>query len=102
MVVSIAKKHSNAQDWENQTPSNAGIIAVHAAEAYQLNDGAVYARYYAEGVVPDGNDGVRPYRTRVTGVWVKEGKNWVAKTMHFPCCIWGNSPNGSRTLKINS
>ena len=85
------KNTQTAQDWENQTPSNAGIIAVHAAEAYQLNDGAVYARYYAEGVVPDGNDGVRPYRTRVTGVWVKEGKNWVAKTMHFSSAAYGGT-----------
>ena len=44
-----------AEDWEKQTPGAAGTIAVHAAEAHQINDGAIFARYYAEGVVPDGS-----------------------------------------------
>ena len=78
-----------AEDWERQTPGAAGTITVHAAEAHQINDGAVFARYYAEGVVPDGSGGFKPYRTRVTSLWVLEGKNWVAKTMHFSSANYG-------------
>ena len=64
-----------ASDWERQSAGGTGVIQVHASEAHQLNDTTVYVRYYAEGVVADGNGGMKPYRTRVTGVWVKEGKN---------------------------
>ena len=46
------KNTQTAQDWEDQNVSGTGIINVHAPEAHQLNDGAVYVRYYAEGVVP--------------------------------------------------
>jgi hypothetical protein len=63
-----------ASDWERQSAGGTGVIQVHASEAHQLNDTTVYVRYYAEGVVADGNGGMKPYRTRVTGVWVKEGK----------------------------
>ena len=71
--------NQTAKDWENQTPMVAGLVGVYASEAHQLNSSTVYARYYAEGVVPDGNGGVRPYRTRVTSVWIKEDSNWVMK-----------------------
>ena len=60
------KNTQTAQDWEDQNVDGTGVINVHSPEAYQLNDGVVYVRYYAEGVVPDGNGGIKPYRTRVT------------------------------------
>ena len=85
------KNTQTAQDWENQSVGGTGVINVHAAEAHQLNDSAVYVRYYAEGVVPDGNGGMKPYRTRVTGVWVSEKGNWVAKTMHFSSASYGGT-----------
>ena len=79
------------EDWENQSAGGSGVITVHAPEAHQLNESTVYVRYYAEGVVPDGNGGIKPYRTRVTGVWVKENKSWVAKTMHFSSAAYGGT-----------
>lgn len=72
-----------AADWEKQTPGAAGTITVHAAEAHQINDGAVFARYYAEGVVPDGSGGFKPYRTRVTSLWVLEEKIGLQKPCIF-------------------
>ena len=80
-----------ASDWERQSAGGTGVIQVHASEAHQLNDTTVYVRYYAEGVVADGNGGMKPYRTRVTGVWVKEGKNWVVKTSHFSSAAYGGT-----------
>ena len=85
------KNTQTAQDWEDQNVDGTGVINVHSPEAYQLNDAAVYVRYYAEGVVPDGNGGIKPYRTRVTGVWVSEKGNWVAKTMHFSSASYGGT-----------
>ena len=85
------KNTQTAQDWEDQNVDGTGVINVHSPEAYQLNDGVVYVRYYAEGVVPDGNGGIKPYRTRVTGVWVSEKGNWVAKTMHFSSASYGGT-----------
>jgi hypothetical protein len=85
-----------AADWEKQTPGAAGTITVHAAEAHQINDGAVFARYYAEGVVPDGSGGFKPYRTRVTSLWVLEGKKLGCKNhAFFICKLWRSSPNHS-------
>ena len=83
--------NQTAEDWENQTPLVAGLVGVYASEAHQLNSSTVYARYYAEGVVPDGNGGVRPYRTRVTSVWVMEDSNWVMKTSHFSSAAYGGT-----------
>ena len=83
--------NQTAEDWESQTPAVAGLVGVHASEAHQLNSSTVYARYYAEGVVPDGKGGVRPYRTRVTSVWVKEDSNWVMKTSHFSSAAYGGT-----------
>ena len=83
--------NQTAKDWENQTPMVAGLVGVYASEAHQLNSSTVYARYYAEGVVPDGNGGVRPYRTRVTSVWIKEDSNWVMKTSHFSSAAYGGT-----------
>ena len=80
-----------ASDWERQSAGGTGVIQVHASEAHQFNDTTVYVRYYAEGVVADGNGGMKPYRTRVTGVWVKEGKNWVVKTSHFSSAAYGGT-----------
>ena len=84
------KNVQSAQDWEDQN-AGGGVINVHGAEASQLNDTTVYVRYYAEGVVADGNGGMKPYRTRVTGVWVKEGSNWVVKTSHFSSAAYGGT-----------
>ena len=84
------KSVQSVQDWEDQN-AGGGVINVHAAEASQLNDTTVYVRYYAEGVVADGNGGMKPYRTRVTGVWVKEGSNWVVKTSHFSSAAYGGT-----------
>ena len=42
-------------------------------------------------MVADGNGARKPYRTRVTGVWVKEGKNWVVKTSHFSSAAYGGT-----------
>ena len=91
----------NASDWDKVVAMSSsagmlntnsdGVIQVHASEAHQLNDTTVYVRYYAEGVVADGNGGMKPYRTRVTGVWVKEGKNWVVKTSHFSSAAYGGT-----------
>ncbi len=80
---------ATVEDWARTTPGDAGTIVVHAAEAHQIDDATVFARYYAEGVVPDGKDNFKPYRTRVTSVWVLEGENWVAKTMHFSSANYG-------------
>ena len=50
-----------ASDWERQSAGGTGVIQVHASEAHQLNDTTVYVRYYAEGVVADGNGGCLLY-----------------------------------------
>ena len=84
------KNVQSVEDWESQN-AGGGVINVHGAEAIQLNDTTVYVRYYAEGVVGDGNGGMKPYRTRVTGVWVKEGSNWVVKTSHFSSAAYGGT-----------
>ena len=81
----------SAADWARQNPGSVGQVVVHASEAHQLNASTVYARYYAEGVVPDGDGSVRPYRTRVTSVWVKEDSNWVMKTSHFSSAAYGGT-----------
>jgi len=85
------KSVQTEEDWESQSVGGTGIINVHAPEAYQLNKDTVYVRYYAEGVVPNGSGGIKPYRTRVTGVWVNEKGNWVAKTMHFSSAAYGGT-----------
>ena len=79
----------SADDWARTTPENAGVINVFGSEAHQLTNEVVYSRYYAEGLVPDSNGGLRPYRTRVTSVWVKEGMKWVVKTNHFSSAAYG-------------
>ena len=79
----------SADDWNKNTPGNAGVINVFGSEAYQISDKVVYSRYYAEGVVSNWNGGVTPYRTRVTSVWVKEGMKWVVKTNHFSSAAYG-------------
>ena len=84
------KNVQSAEDWARQNVGG-GVINVHGSEAYQLNNTTVYVRYYAEGVVADGNGGMKPYRTRVTGVWVKEGMNWVVKTSHFSSAAYGGT-----------
>ena len=78
-----------ADDWNKNTPENAGVINVFGSEAHKISNTVVYSRYYAEGVVPNGNGGVTPYRTRVTSVWVKEGMDWVVKTNHFSSAAYG-------------
>ena len=60
------KSIQTEEDWESQSVGGTGVINVHAPEAYQLNKDTVYVRYYAEGVVPNGSGGIKPYRTRVT------------------------------------
>jgi len=80
---------ATVEDWARTTPGDAGTVVVHFSEAHQLNDSTVFARYYAEGVTPDGNGNFKPYRTRVTSVWVLEGDDWVAKTMHFSSASYG-------------
>ena len=84
------KNVQSAEDWASQN-AGGGVINVHGSEAYQLNNTTVYVRYYAEGVVADGDGGMKPYRTRVTGVWVKEGMNWVVKTSHFSSAAYGGT-----------
>ncbi len=92
MAVFINQKlFKQSADWENQSVGGTGVINVHAPEAYQLNKDTVFVRYYAEGVVPDGNGGIKPYRTRVTGVWVNEKGSWVIKTMHFSSAAYGGT-----------
>ena len=85
------KSIQTVADWENQSAGGTGVITVHAPEAYELNDDTVFVRYYAEGVVPDGNGGIKPYRTRVTSVWINEKNSWVIKTMHFSSAAYGGT-----------
>ena len=85
------KTVQTVEDWKNQNVSGTGAVNVHAPEAYELNDDTVFVRYYAEGVVPDGNGGIKPYRTRVTSVWINEKNSWVIKTMHFSSAAYGGT-----------
>ena len=85
------KTIQTVEDWKNQNVGGTGVVNVHAPEAYELNDDTVFVRYYAEGVVPDGNGGIKPYRTRVTSVWINEKNSWVIKTMHFSSAAYGGT-----------
>ena len=76
-----------AEDWA--TSGQGGSLNIHYPEAIQLSDDVVYVRFYYEGMTEvEGNS--KPYRTRVTMNWVKEGGNWVAKTMHFSSAEFGD------------
>lgn len=59
-------------------------VAVRYPEAVVLSDTVILARYYLEGQIETA-DGTRTanYRTRVTHIWVKEGKEWKARSWHF-------------------
>lgn len=80
---------ASAADWQRNMATNGGNLRVAYPEAYEIADGVVYARYYAEGVV--GTDGdMSPYRTRVTSVWVEEDDGiWRVKSMHFSPANFG-------------
>jgi len=59
-------------------------VAVRYPEAVALSDTVIIARYYLEGQI-EHPDGARTanYRTRVTHIWVKEGREWKARSWHF-------------------
>jgi len=59
-------------------------VEVQYPEAIALSDTVILARYYLEGQI-EYIDGTRTadYRTRVTHIWVKEGKEWKARSWHF-------------------
>lgn len=79
---------ASAADWQRNMATNGGNLRVAYPEAYEVADGVVYARYYAEGVVgTQGN--MSPYRTRVTSVWVEEDGVWRVKSMHFSPANFG-------------
>ena len=58
-------------------------------EATALSDDVVHVRFYYEGVLQAAGI-TRDYRTRASMNWVKEGGNWVAKTMHFSSAEFGD------------
>ena len=69
------------EDLSNIKKSN---VEVRYPEALKLADSVILARYYLEGQI-DFTDGSREarYRTRVTHIWVKEGKEWKMRSFHF-------------------
>lgn len=69
------------EDLKNNKSSN---VEVKYPEAVKLANNVVLARYYLEGQI-EYVDGTRQadYRTRVTHIWVKEGKDWKMRSWHF-------------------
>ena len=51
--------------------------------AVALTDDVILARYYLEGsITVDGRE-VNDYRTRVSHIWIREGRSWKSKSWHF-------------------
>lgn len=70
-----------AEDLSNIASSE---VEVRYPEAFLLAPTVVLARYYLEGPIEFANGTRQPnYRTRVTHVWVKEGKDWRTRSWHF-------------------
>jgi len=69
---------------ENLSLMKKSSVNVMYPEAVKLADDVVLARYYLEGQI-EYVDGSREanYRTRVTHIWVKEGKEWKMRSWHF-------------------
>lgn len=69
------------EDLSNIKNSN---VEVRYPEAMKLADSVILARYYLEGQI-EFADGAREarYRTRVTHIWVKEGREWKMRSWHF-------------------
>ena len=80
------KKQSEA-DWKASTLG--GTSAPYHPDFTELADGVVHVRFYYEGVIETPNV-TRDYRTRASMNWVKEGGQWVAKTMHFSAANFGD------------
>jgi len=66
-----------------------GNLSVFHPDFTELSDDAVHVRFYYEGVLQAAGI-TRDYRTRASMNWVKEGGNWVAKTMHFSPAKFGD------------
>ena len=76
------------QTAEDSAKAQGGSLNIHYPEAIQLSDDVVYVRFYYEGMTEvEGNS--KPYRTRVTMNWVKEGSKWVAKSQHYSSASYG-------------
>ena len=79
-------KQSEA-DWKANTLG--GTLTTYHPDFTELADGVVHVRFYYEGVIETPNV-TRDYRTRASMNWVKEGGQWVAKTMHFSAANFGD------------
>jgi hypothetical protein len=70
-----------AEDLSNIASSE---VEVRYPEAVQLAPTVILTRYYLEGPIEFANGTRQPnYRTRVTHIWVKEGKEWRTRSWHF-------------------
>ena len=78
-----------AEGWASS--NQGGVINVHYPEAIQLSDDVVFVRFYYEGVIETAGNS-KPYRTRVTMNWVKEGGKWKTRSSH-----WSPVKGGSGT-----
>ena len=76
----------SAEDWA--TSGQGGSLNIHYPEAIQIADDVVYVRFYYEGMTEVAGNS-KPYRTRVTMNWVKEGNKWVAKSQHYSSASYG-------------
>lgn len=81
---------STAEQWKTNMAGTEGSVQIFALELTELSPSIVYARYYLEGMT--GAAGApKPYRTRVTSVWVQEDGQWKQKTGHFSGANFGGT-----------
>lgn len=80
---------STPDQWKDQMQGIEASVKVFALELTEITPVVVYARYYLEGMSgAAGNP--KPYRTRVTNIWIKESDGgWRQKTGHFSGANFG-------------
>ena len=74
---------STPDQWKSQMQGIEASVQVHALELTEITPGVMFARYYLEGMSGVvGNP--KPYRTRVTSIWIKESDGgWRQKNRPF-------------------
>ena len=80
---------TSVEEMKENLSNYSGLWSVYYPEAIPLSEDVVLTRYYLEGVTRSG-EGTKPYRTRVTHIWVNEDGQWLTRSWHFSPANYGD------------
>ena len=79
----------SVEEMKENLSNYSGLWSVYYPEAILLSEDVVLTRYYLEGLTKSG-EGTKPYRTRVTHIWVNEDGKWLTRSWHFSPANYGD------------